>query len=65
MHVCLCVCAAVKMENVSWELRGNVKYSCNTDSRLADSNTPGCSNAAMVATEVTSNEGMCVRVSVR
>lgn len=48
-----CVCVSVKLKKVNWELRGNVKYSCSTDSRLANSNTPGCSSAAIVATEVT------------
>lgn len=46
-------CIHVKIKKVSWEMRGNVNYSCNTHYRLADSNTPGCSRAAIVAKEVT------------
>lgn len=53
-------CVAVKIRKVRWELKGDVKYSCSTDSRLADSCTPGCSCTGMVATEVTSKEGMCL-----
>jgi len=59
--VCVCVCVVVEIKKEHWGLRGNVKYSCKTDSRLADSNTSGCSRTAVVATEVTLNEGMCVR----
>lgn len=50
----------VRIRKVSWEEKENLKYSCNTDSRLADFNTPGCSHAGMAATEVTVKEGVCV-----
>lgn len=49
---------------MSWKLKENVKYSCSTDSQPADSKPPGCTEAAVVATEVTSQESMCACVRV-